>query len=33
MTTKAKPTYEELERRVQELEMIESEYNSSKEAW
>ena len=27
-----KPTYEELERRVQELEKIESEYNSSKEA-
>ncbi len=30
MTTK--PTYEELERRVQELEKIESEYKSSKEA-
>ena len=29
---KAKPTYEELERRVQELEKIESKYNSSKEA-
>jgi PAS domain S-box-containing protein len=27
-----KPTYEELERRVQELEKIESEYKSSKEA-
>ena len=27
-----KPTYEELERRLQELELIESKYKSSKEA-
>jgi two-component system, cell cycle sensor histidine kinase and response regulator CckA len=27
-----KPTYEELEKRVQELERIESKYKSSKEA-
>ena len=32
MTMKAKPSYKELERRVQELEKIESEYKSSKEA-
>jgi PAS domain S-box-containing protein len=32
MTMKAKPTYEELERRVQELEKNESEHRYSKEA-